>query len=502
MNQYRAVLACAVSLGLMTGCGGGPVAPTTTPTPSPADTAPPPVTREFRGLWVATVNNIDWPSRTGLTADQQRSELLTLLDGAAATGVNAVLLQVRPAGDALYRSSIEPWGRMFSGTQGTDPGWDPLAVAVEAAHERGLELHAWVNPFRAGNTADSARFAPTHLVRTRPDLIVWYGSQLWMNPGEPAVHDHTMRVIQDIIARYDVDGIHLDDYFYPYPQRDSANRIIAFADSATFARSGGGMALADWRRANVDRFVDRLYREVHATKPFVKVGISPFGIWRPGNPAGVTGLDAYAEIYADARKWLQNGWLDYAAPQLYWQLASTGQPFAPLLDWWIAQSAQGRHVWPGLAAYRLYEGSPLFAPDEIAQQIRTTRERPRGTGHLLYNTTSVLRREAGALGSSLQRNVYQLRAVPPAYPWLDNTAPGAPTITVTSDASATTIRVAPAIGEPVRWWVVRARVAGQWTMRTSFGTRTDIVLPGIADRVLVNAIDRAGNESPAVSWAR
>ena len=265
------------------------------------DTNPPAVQREMRGLWVATVANIDWPSRATLTADQQRAELVSILDRAVAAGFNAIIFHVRPAADAVYRSSIEPWGAMLSGTQGTDPGYDPLAFAIEQAHARGLQLHAWINPFRAGNTSDSARLAPSHLFTVRRDLIRVYGSQLWLDPGEPDVQDHVMRVISDIVQRYDIDGLHADDYFYPYPETDASNRTIVFPDTATYARTGGGLTLDSWRRANIDRFVERMYREVHVLKPTLAVGISPFGIWRPGSPNGVAGLDAYATIYADSR---------------------------------------------------------------------------------------------------------------------------------------------------------------------------------------------------------
>ena len=332
------------------------------PQPVLPDTAAPAIEHEMRGLWIATVANIDWPSRAALSADQQRAELVDILDRAAAAGFNAIIFHVRPAADAVYQSTIEPWGAMLSGVQGTDPGYDPLAFAVQEAHARGLELHAWINPFRAGNTVDSARLASSHLFNTRRDLVRVYGTQLWLDPGEPAVHDHVMRVVSDIVQRYDVDAIHADDYFYPYLQTDAGGRTIDFPDSATYARSGSGLTRADWRRANVDRFIERLYREVHASKPTLDVGISPFGIWRPGNPPGIAGLDAYATIFADSRKWLQEGWVDYLAPQLYWSIAAPQQSFPALLDWWILQNARGRHVWPGLAAYRVGDGTASACP--------------------------------------------------------------------------------------------------------------------------------------------
>ena len=462
------------------------------------DTNPPALQRETRGLWVATVANIDWPSRSTLSASQQRSELASILDRAVAAGFNTIIFHVRPAADAVYRSSIEPWGAMLSGTQGTDPGYDPLELAVQEAHARGLQLHAWINPFRAGNTADSSRLSPKHLFTLRRDLVRVYGSQLWLDPGEPDVQDHVMRVVSDIVRRYDIDGIHADDYFYPYPETDAANRPIGFPDTSTYTRSGTSLTLADWRRANVDRFVEWLYREVHALEPTLPVGISPFGIWRPGSPTGVAGLDAYATIYADSRKWLEQGWVDYLAPQLYWSITATQQSFPALLDWWLQQNSRGRHVWPGLAAYRVADGTAsAFSTAEIPSQVGLTRARSGGSGHLLYNTTSTLTRNGGAVAASLSV-LYQTRAVPPAYPWLDAAPPPAPAITVANGV----VSVTPGAGESARWWALRVRTNDVWSTRLVFGTERSIALGADASRVIVNAIDAAGNASPNVEWKR
>jgi uncharacterized lipoprotein YddW (UPF0748 family) len=468
--------------------------PVITPDPNP-----PAIQREMRGLWVATVANIDWPSRTTLTPAQQRAELVSILDRAAVAGFNAILLQVRPASDAVYESSLEPWAALLTGTQGSDPGYDPLAFAVQEAHARGLQLHAWINPFRAGNASDTTRLAPGHLFRTRRDLVRVYGNMIWLDPGEPAVHDHVMRVIADIVQRYDVDGIHADDYFYPYRQTDAANRAIEFPDTATYLRSGGSLTIADWRRANVDRFVERMYREVHAIKPTMAVGISPFGIWRPGSPNGVAGLDAYAEIYADSRKWLQQGWVDYLAPQLYWAISAPQQSFPALFDWWLAQNTRGRHVWPGLAAYRVGDGtSSAFGTSEIPSQVSLTRTRAGGTGHLLYNTTSTLTRGGGAVAASLAADLYRLRAIPPAYTWLDGAAPPTPMITVANGLLAMT----PGDDEPPRWWIVRSQGTAGWSTRVVFGAERSVGLPAGTSRVLVNAIDVAGNASGAAEWRK
>ena len=476
-------------------CSGGPAA--TAPTPvTPVDTGPPTIKREMRGLWIATVANIDWPSRPTLSAAEQRAELTELLDRAAASGFNTVVFHVRPAADAVYQSSLEPWASMLTGTQGTDPGYDPLAFAVTEAHQRGLEIHAWINPFRAGNSKDSTKLAATHLFNTRRDLLRVYGSQLWLDPGEPAIHDHVMRVVSDIVQRYDIDGVHADDYFYPYQENDAAGKLIDFPDSASYAKSGSTLARADWRRANVDRFIERMYREVHAIKPAVKVGISPFGIWRPGNPASVAGLDAYASIYADSRKWLQQGWVDYLAPQLYWAIAAPQQSYPALFDWWIAQNAMSRHVWPGLAAYRVGDGTAsAYSASEIPDQIGVTRARSAGTGHILYNTSSTLRKSGGAVAASLSA-LYATRALVPASPWLDATPPPTPAVSV----SARAVQMTPGAGEVPRWWVVRARGGGVWTTRVLFGDQRTATLVQTPDRVMLTAVDQAGNLSPAASW--
>ncbi len=498
-QPYNFLAAALLALAIAA-CGGAATTEPTpvTPTPTTGDTAPPTIQREMRGLWIATVANIDWPSRNSLTADQQRAELIDIFDRAVAAGFNAVIFHIRPAGDALYFSTLEPWGAMLTGTQGKDPGYDPLAFAVQAAHARGLELHAWINPFRAGNSKDTALLAPTHLFNTRRDLLRVYGTQLWFDPGEDDVQDHVMRVVTDILQRYDVDAIHADDYFYPYQENDAAGKLIDFPDSASYARSGSALSRADWRRANVDKFIERMYKEVHALKPMVKVGISPFGIWRPGSPAGVNGLDAFASIYADSRKWLRSGWVDYLAPQLYWAISAPQQSYPALLDWWISESALGRHVWPGLASYRVADGtSSAFSATEIPSQVAMTRTRPAGTGHILYNTTTTLKKSGGAVATSLS-SLYASPAIVPAYPWLDSTVPAVPAVSVSANA----VQMTPPAGESIRWWVVRARIGTTWSTRVVFGAERSVALSGVPDRVLLNAVDQAGNLSAAVSWVK
>lgn len=460
-----------------------------------ADVGAPPIAREMRGVWVATVRNIDWPSTDTLNAERQRVELLDLFDRAVAAGFNTVVFQVRPAADAVYRSSLEPWAALLTGRQGTDPGYDPLEFAVAAAHARGLELHAWINPFRAGNAAsDSSVFAPTHMWNARRDLVRVYGAQLWLDPGEPEAREHSLRVVSDIVRRYDVDGIHMDDYFYPYPVRDSARGgNFPFPDSASYARSGSTLLLDDWRRENIDRFVERMYREAHAIKPTIKVGISPFGIWRPGHPPSVAGFDAYASIYADARKWLQAGWVDYFVPQLYWRISAPQQSFPALLDWWLGENTLRRHVWPGLATYRAAGLSNGFTRNEIAEQVKLIRARPVPPGNVTFNATTTLKRDNGVLATLLP--LYEERALVPAFPWLDLTPPAAPTISLTGRS----LQISAA--DKPRFWVVQTRSRGglfrraRWTTRIVSGDSTIVALPTNAPNAAVSAVDRAGNLS-------
>jgi uncharacterized lipoprotein YddW (UPF0748 family) len=513
--------AIAVAVVLAAACSGDgptspappvtpPVVPPVTPPTTPPSADPPTIAREFRGLWVATVINIDWPTITGLSQVAAMAEMRVILDKAQALRMNAVIVQVRASGDALYRSSLEPWAKSLTGTQGADPGWDPLDAWVTEAHARGLELHAWFNPFRAGNVSDTARLASNHLWKARPDLArIWEG-QLWFDPGEPDVRAWTLNVIKDVITRYDVDAVHLDDFFYPYP----VGSAPVYNDDATYNKylgaGGTPMARADWRRYNIDTFVQTLYSDVHRVKPAVKVGISPFGIWRPGYPTGITGLDAYAAIFADSKKWLENGWVDYFAPQLYWSLSSTGQNFTNLLDWWLSVNAQKRHLWPGLAVYRVADGtSSAYAAQEIINEISVDRFRAGpnaggGSGTLLYNTTSV-RTNKGGVADLLGTTGYPAFSVVPAYTWLDNTPPAAPTLGVATVFDAMQVSWTANGAEPVRWWLVQWRNATAWNAKLVFGPSSLLNIPftGSADRadvVVLTAFDASWNASSPVVW--
>ena len=474
---------------------------------------PPPVPREFRAAWVATVGNIDWPSKPGLSTWDQERELLAILDKAAALHLNAIVFHVRPGADALYDSPYEPWSQYLTGRQGRapEPPWDPLAFAVQQAHERGIELHAWFNPYRAAYSRDTA-VAATHVSRTHPELVRQYGRFLWMDPGDPEVRRLSIRAIVDVVKRYDVDGVHIDDYFYPYPETDASGQTIDFPDSTTYARyvkSGGTLAKDDWRRSNVDKLIQALYTGVHAVKPWVKVGISPFGIWRPGNPPQIKGFDAYAEIYADSKKWLQAGWGDYFAPQLYWPIAPPDQSFPVLYDWWLSENTKHRHIWPGLASYRVTDQSARHVPArEIVDEIDSMRARAGDTvrvrggdlGHILYNMTSLMK-DPDSLDEKLATR-YAVPALVPASPWLGARAPARPVVRMARDAATgdLLVKLAPGGGVRVWLWTVRSLGPNGWTTEILPGWLRSHRLPDAAStRVVVTAVSRTGVESAAAT---
>jgi uncharacterized lipoprotein YddW (UPF0748 family) len=470
--------------------------------------AAPPVAREFRGAWVATVANIDWPSRTGLPVEQQKRELLAILDRAAELRLNAVVFQVRPAGDALYASPLEPWSEYLTGTMGRapEPMYDPLAFAIEEAHRRGLELHAWFNPYRAGHPTARSAVAADHISRRRPDLVRRYGRYLWMDPGEPDVQDWTVQVVLDVVRRYDVDGVHLDDYFYPYRERDAGGREIPFPDDrswAAYRATGGTLLRDDWRRDNVDRLIERLHREIRREKPWVRFGVSPFGIWRPGHPAQIRGFDPYAQIYADSRSWLVNGWLDYFAPQLYWPAAQREQSYPVLLEWWVSQNTHGRHIWPGNFSSRVIENGPRrWDAAEIVEQVRLTRAQQGSSGNIHFSMKSLMPGR-GDLGQHLAAEAYSGPALVPASSWLSYAPPPRPAARVRADgADAARIELAPVEGGAAWLWVVQSLHGDEWRTQLVPGHvrahRLEAAGATPLARVRVTAVNRIGVEGEPI----
>jgi uncharacterized lipoprotein YddW (UPF0748 family) len=454
------------------------------------------------------VSNLDWPSKPGLPTSQQKAELIAIMDRAAHLKLNALILQVRPACDAFYNSKHEPWSEFLTGQMGKapEPFYDPLAFAVEEAHRRGLELHAWLNPFRVRVPNPKTAPATNYIAQTQPQWVRRYGAQLWLDPGLEEVQRYSAQVIMDVVRRYDVDGVHLDDYFYPYPERDSDRKLIDFPDQNSWQRyvaGGGKLSRSDWRRKNVDDFVERLSGTIKAEKPWVKFGISPFGIWRPGHPKQIKGFDAYDHLYADARKWFANGWLDYLSPQLYWEVNKPDQSYPVLLEWWAAQNSRSRHLWPGNNATRV---GAQWSSSEIVNQIRLTREQSGATGNIIYNMTSLMRNN-GALAEALARDVYAQPALVPASTWLDNSPPPKPKIKLqhAADSKKWQVRWTNTGEEKVWLWYYQAQVKGKWTSTIFPGSQTIHQLPALTSRsypdaISITAVDRCGNTSPTAMF--
>jgi uncharacterized lipoprotein YddW (UPF0748 family) len=356
--------------------------------------------------------------------------------------------------------------------------------------------------------ASGSPAAPNHISKTRPQLVRQYGRYLWLDPGEKEVQDYSLGVIMDVVKRYDVDGIHFDDYFYPYKEG-----TLDFPDDASWRRfgAGGKLSRADWRRDNVSRFIERVYKAIKSAKPWVKFGVSPFGIWRPGNPPQIRGFDAYAELYADSRKWLANGWLDYFAPQLYWAIEPPEQSFPVLLKWWTAQNPKGRLLVAGTDTTKTARDSSGesanttrrsrgWAPDEILNQIRLTREVPGVGGHIHWNMRSLMRNNA--LDERLKTEVYQQPALMPALPWLGHSPPGKPKLTLSKAASgsASTVAWAPSSSGKTWLWLLQTRQGEHWTTQILPAAKTSHAWDRAApDAVAVSAVDRNGNvSSPAI----
>ncbi|HTH81348.1 MAG TPA: family 10 glycosylhydrolase [Mucilaginibacter sp.] len=390
--------------------------------------------REFRGVWIATVTNIDWPSSTRLTPDQQKQQLIDQLNAHQRTGINAVMFQVRPAADAFYAKGKEPWSRWLTGKQGRapEPLYDPLDFAITEAHKRGMELHAWFNPYRATMDGQFSLLSPDHITNLKPEWFFIYGGIKLFNPGIPEVREYIVQVILNVVDNYDIDGVHMDDYFYPYA---IAGQHIN--DSATFKQYGGDFQdIKDWRRDNVNQLIKMLSDSIHKHKPHVKFGISPFGIWanKAQNPDGsdTHGGDSYYELYADSRKWMKEGWLDYINPQLYWPIGDRRAPFEKLLPWW-SDNTYNRHLYVGQAAYRIGERpiSNFKHPQEMPDEIKLLRNNPRVQGSVFFSSVSLLHNPLG-FADSLRQTYYRHPALPPVMLWLDSVAPEPPRAFVAS----------------------------------------------------------------------
>ncbi|GJQ63095.1 MAG: hypothetical protein SCALA702_21480 [Melioribacteraceae bacterium] len=377
----------------------------------------PPPKDEFRAAWIATVVNLDWPTNPHLSTEEQKSQIIYLFDELKKLNFNAVVFQVRSECDAFYNSSYEPWSYYMTGVQGQGPApfYDPLEFAVEEAHKRGIEFHAWFNPYRADRGAGYPKHS-SHVTITHPEWTIQSGSLKILNPGMAEVREYVVDVIMDVVNRYDIDGVHFDDYFYPYEG-------ISNQDWSTFQAEPRGFSdINSWRRDNVNIFVDSVYTNIKEVKPHVKFGVSPFGIWKSGYPAGVSGLSSYYSLYCDPMNWMQRGKLDYLTPQLYWRHGGN-QDYGSLMNWWAdSVSVYDKHFYPGHAAYRI----PDF-PDisEIQRQMRANRANATAGGSVFFRARAgVLDNEKG-FTDSLRNDLYRNPAVPPTMNWLDGIAPNA-----------------------------------------------------------------------------
>lgn len=418
------------------------------------------VMREFRAAWVATVANINWPSKPGLSTEEQKREAIALLDFLKNHNFNAVIFQVRPQGDALYYSELEPWSYYLTGKQGVAPApyYDPLTFWVEEAHKRGLELHVWLNPYRAHHIAGSD-ITEHSVVKKMPESVVFLEEGYWwFDPALKSTQDHSAAVVRDIVKRYDIDGVHFDDYFYPY---ESYNKGKDFPDDkswAAYLASGGKLSRADWRREQVNTFIERVYHEIKAEKKHVKFGLSPFGIWRPGYPESVQGMDQYNSLYADAKLWLNKGWIDYFTPQLYWPIAKIEQSFPVLLGWWQSENTLQRHLWPGM---NVGLGGDQANVTEVINEIMVTRGMvPQSKGAVHWSISSLTRNPRVPEG--LLNGPYKNPAIIPSSPWLSTAIPAAPKVTERQSKNQVSLEWSHPNEDTIFNWVVYTKYGDRW----------------------------------------
>lgn len=465
-----------------------------------------PPKREFRAAWIATVLNLDWPSTRGGDPQVQRNQLITILDGLKAAGINAVIFQVRSECDAMYPSTIEPWSYWLTGQQGSASilPFDPLQFVLQEAHLRGMEVHAWFNPYRAERSVGNYVTAGNHVVNANSDWILTFGTLKMLDPGIPGAREHVMSVIADVVRRYDVDGVHWDDYFYPYSG-------ITNQDSLSWALYNRGFSnRADWRRDNVNILVRGVYDSIQVIRPRTKFGISPFGIWKSGNPAGIVGTSAYDALYCDALAWLNGGYIDYLTPQLYWPFGG-GQDYAKLMPWWAGEvAAKGKHFYPGQAPYRITDDN--WGASELPNQIRLNRSTPGSRGSVFFRARYGVTNNPKGFADSLKNDLYKYPALRPVMTWKETTPPNAPTgLTINKLTSSAVISwTAPTIatdGELASQYVLYRSV----TLPIDLNDPRNIVTiqtntnpfeqplppPGVTHYYAVTGLDRLDNESPA-----
>lgn len=419
--------------------------------------------REFRAAWVATVDNIDWPSKKNLSTATQQQEFIRILDKHQQLGLNAAMVQVRAAADAFYARSTEPWSEWLSGTQGKspDPYYDPLEFMIQESHKRNIEFHAWLNLSR-GTHKVSKSLAENHITKVHPEWFFKYDNHLLFNLGLPEVREYIIDIVRNIVRFYDVDGIHFDDYFYPYTVVGQQ-----INDGLSFQKYGGDFtSIEDWRRYNVDQTIKGIGDAIKAEKPRVKFGVSPFSVWRNasadvlGSPTQ-GGQTSYDNLYADTRKWFREGWIDYIAPQVYFTFEFDKVPYKVMTDWW-AEQPSNRHIYMGHGTYRVGNQDRDAAwnmPNQIPRQVRYNRVKRAVQGSIFYNTSSLFKNNLG-VADSLQQ-LFKMPALTPVMPWKDNVPPNAPQNVMVKRVRGIGAvvtweepRVASRDNEPIHKWVV------------------------------------------------
>lgn len=370
--------------------------------------------KEFRGVWIATVDNIDWPQKGNVLPDSQRAAFIRMLDFHRGNGINTVIVQVRPCADAFYASPIEPWSEWLTGIQGMSPSpyYDPLTFMITETHKRGMAFHAWLNPYRAEYNPALSATSPTHITRLHPDWFIAYSGKRYFDPGNPDARSYVSAIVDDIVRRYAVDAIHFDDYFYPYKVDNQP-----FPDTASFRKYARGISLADWRRSNTDSIILAVRNAIRNTGKEVRFGVSPFGIWRnrsadPREGSNTNGgLSNYDDLFADILKWLRMGWIDYVCPQLYWEFEHKQAPFGDLLDWW-SRHTYGRDCYIGLGIYKSGSNASWSSRQQLPRQIRAIRNTP-NIGGMAFYSSKFLEKNVNGWADSLRMNYFSEPASAP-----------------------------------------------------------------------------------------
>lgn len=454
--------------------------------------------REFRGAWIASVANINWPSDKNLSTEQQKQEAIALLDLLVDNNFNAVIFQVRPSADALYQSPYEPWSYYLTGQIGKTPNpyYDPLSFWIEEAHKRGLEFHVWLNPYRVHHS-NGGNVTSESMAKKMNDVVVRLKNGMyWFDPADKKTQDHASKIIKDIVSRYDIDALHFDDYFYPYKSYNGGKDFPDDKSWNNYKNNGGKLSREDWRRQQVNLFVERIHKEIKEVKPFVKFGISPFGIWKPGYPHGVTGMSQYDELYADAKLWLNKGWVDYFAPQLYWPINSKGQNYEDLLEWWQEENTQQIHLWPGINTVDVKVSN---RPEEIVNQIYIARKKlPKSNGVIHWSIGGLTKSQA--MQNALKKGPYKEKALIPKTPWLRKFSLHQPTFLYKDTSINIEIDWSKSSKENVFSWILYTEYDGEWNIELlPFGTQMKH-LGKYKDHkklntVVLKSVDRLGNES-------